>query len=135
MSITWNDSWATGNATIDTQHKQLFKAINDLMAACSSGQGKEHLDSTLHFLISYTAKHFGDEERLQQQHHYPDYPNHKKLHEGFTASVAELAKQLQAQGPTSVLVAKVSSSTGGWLINHICREDKKVAAHIHSQGG
>jgi len=27
-------------------------------------------------------------------------------------------------------MAKVNSSVGGWLINHIKSEDKKVAAHI-----
>ena len=34
-----------------------------------------------------------------------------------------------------MLVGKVNSSIAGWLINHIKREDVKVAAHVRAQGG
>jgi hemerythrin len=115
---------------IDTQHKQLFQAINALLDACASGHGRDALDKTMTFLADYTAKHFGDEEKLQQQYKYPDYPNHKNLHEGFKRTVADLARQLKADGPTVALVAKVNTGVGGWLVTHIQREDKKVAAHI-----
>ena len=131
MTFTWNDNLSTGNAMIDAQHKQLFTAINDLLDACGSGHGKSRIDSTMRFLIEYTHKHFGDEEKLQQQHNYPDYPNHKKMHDSFKASIEELAKELKAKGPTPLLMTKITSSTGDWLINHIQQQDKKVAAHIH----
>ena len=29
----------TGNALIDSEHRQLFKAVNDLLDACSQGKG------------------------------------------------------------------------------------------------
>ncbi|MDR0570249.1 MAG: bacteriohemerythrin [Clostridiales Family XIII bacterium] len=129
---TWTNDWATGNQTIDFQHKQLFQAINNLLEACQSGKGRTHIDSTMIFLVNYTAKHFGDEEKLQQQFGYPDYPNHRKLHDNFKATVNELAKQLREGGPSIAIVGKVNSSVGGWLVNHIQKEDKKVAAHIKS---
>ena len=83
----------------------------------------------------YTSKHFGDEEALQLRYKYPDYANHKQYHEGFKRVVRELAEQLNKEGPTVVLVGKVNSSIAGWLINHIKREDVKVAAHVRAQGG
>jgi hemerythrin len=131
MTFTWNDNLSTGNAMIDAQHKQLFTAINDLLDACGSGHGKARIDSTMRFLIEYTHKHFGDEEELQKQYHYPGYAEHKKMHDSFKASIEELAKELQTQGATPVLVAKITASTGEWLIHHIQHEDKRVAAHIH----
>lgn len=130
MAYTWSNDLTTGNAAIDAQHKQLIKAINDLVEACSSGKGRATVSSTLDFLIDYTAKHFHDEEKLQQQYRYPDFTNHRKLHEAFKVSVRELAKQLKTEGPTVILVGKVNSSIGGWFVNHIQREDKKVAGHI-----
>ena len=30
----------TGNATIDREHRELFDAVNKLMDACGSGQGR-----------------------------------------------------------------------------------------------
>ena len=134
MAFTWQDQYATGNKQIDEQHKQLFKAVNDLISACSSGQGRDKLDPTIKFLVDYTTKHFADEEKLQQQYQYPDYNNHKKLHENFKKTALELTKQLKEEGASTVLVGKVNSTIGNWLINHIQREDKKVADHILSKG-
>jgi len=132
MTFMWKEEYATGYAEIDSQHKQLFKAVNDLVSACKSGQGRNKLDSTIKFLVDYTVKHFADEEKLQQKYKYPDYLNHKKLHENFKKTVLELTKQLQEEGPTIALVGKVNSVIGNWLINHIQSEDKKVANHILS---
>lgn len=41
--------------------------------------------------------------------------------------------QLQKEGPNIALISKVNTSVGGWLLNHIQREDVKVATHIKSQ--
>ncbi|MDR3294267.1 MAG: bacteriohemerythrin [Clostridiales Family XIII bacterium] len=131
-TYVWSKELETGNALIDSQHKQLLQAINDLVDACAAGKGRASLAKTLDFLESYTAKHFGDEEKLQMQHKYPGYANHKRLHDGFKSTVAELSRQLKADGPTILLVGKVNASIGGWLIKHIKAEDTKVGAHIAS---
>ena len=133
MAYQFTPDLETGNALIDSEHKQLIQAINDLLAACSAGKGRAELEKTTKFLYDYTAKHFADEERLQMQTRYPDYQNHKRYHEEFKKVVAGLVKKLQEQGPTVALVGEVNSAIAGWLLNHIKREDTKVAAHIKSQ--
>jgi len=135
MAYVWSEEWATGNETIDAQHKQLVGAVNELMEACSNGMGSSKLSSTMQFLIDYTSKHFADEEELQQQYNYPGFRNHFKLHEAFKANVNELAKSLQREGANISLVAKVNSRIRGWLVNHMQREDKKVAEYIRRQTG
>ena len=132
MGYVWTVEWATGHPTIDMQHKQLFKAVNDLLDACAAGKGRNYIEKTLTFLSDYVDEHFRDEEKLQQQYHYPDRLKHIMLHENFRRTVAELASQLKSEGPTVSLVAKVNSSVGGWLVVHIQQEDKKLAAHIRS---
>jgi hemerythrin len=132
MAYTWTSDLETGNLTIDTQHKQLIQAINDLTAACALGKAGESLNKTLDFLHSYTLKHFGDEENLQRQYNYPDYPNHKNMHTGFVSVVSDLAAAIKREGPTIGLVSKITSAVGDWLLLHIKREDTKVAAHIRS---
>lgn len=133
MAFTWTAALETGNGTIDAQHKQLIGAINSLLEACSKGQGRAKLKETTDFLYEYTSKHFADEEKLQLASKYPDYPNHKRYHETFKQVVRDINAQLNEQGPTIVLVGKVNSSIGDWLVNHIQKEDVKVAAHIRSQ--
>lgn len=133
MAYTWTKDLETGNATIDGQHKELIEAINNLLTACSQGKGRDALKETTSFLYNYTSKHFADEEKLQLASKYPDYTNHKQYHEGFKKVVRDIMDQLEKEGPTVLLVGKVNTSIGGWLLNHIKKEDVKVAAHIRSQ--
>ncbi|MEA4973644.1 Bacteriohemerythrin [bioreactor metagenome] len=132
MAFNFTPDLYTGNATIDSEHKQLIAAINSLLEACSQGKGRQSLSSTANFLYDYTTKHFADEEKLQLASKYPDYPNHKKYHEGFKKVVQEIVTQLDKEGPTIAMVGKVNTSIGGWFVNHIKVEDVKVAAHIRS---
>ncbi|WP_028829579.1 bacteriohemerythrin [Proteocatella sphenisci] len=130
MAFKWKDSLTTGNTTIDSQHKELVNAANELLEACSQGKGREEIVRTGKFLLGYTKKHFGDEERLQLKSKYPDYDNHKKLHEILVKEVNNLVSDLESQGPTVVLVGKINNLISGWVFDHISREDIKVATHI-----
>jgi hemerythrin len=132
MAYIWKEEWATHNNLIDSQHKELFKAINGLLEACVAGKGRAEIATTVSFLESYTAKHFADEEQLQIRSKYPDYARHKKLHETFKAFVRQLSADLNREGPTIILVSKVNSGCGDWLIRHIQVEDKKLAQHIRA---
>lgn len=133
MAFEFTKDLETGNTLIDTEHRQLFNAINALLDACSKGQGRAKLGETADFLVQYTAKHFSDEEQLQARHGYPDYPRHRKLHADFKHTVQDLAARLKATGATVALVGEVNTKVGGWLVHHVKGEDKKVAEYIRSR--
>ena len=126
----WDESWETGNQVIDSQHKEFIRRINNLLEACSLGKGRDEIFSAAQFLTEYTDKHFGDEEKLQKQYAYPDRVNHKKMHEGFKKTVKEINERLEKEGSSVALVGKINSDVAGWLINHIKKQDVKVAKHI-----
>ena len=65
MAFTWSSALETGHSVIDSQHKELISAVNSLLSACRQGQGVAKVEETLDFLVSYTKRHFGDEEALQ----------------------------------------------------------------------
>lgn len=132
MAYAWTTDLETGNTLIDQQHKQLIGAINSLLDACAQGRGRAEIQKTIDFLDSYTIKHFSDEEKLQVQYHYPDYVNHRQYHEGFKKVVRDIDAEYKSTGATIAFVAKVNTSIAGWLINHIKKEDVKVARHIKS---
>jgi hemerythrin len=129
---TFSNDLATGNDLIDREHKELFKQINDLLDACNSGKGRANLETTVNFLADYAAKHFADEEELQQSSGYPDFTNHHNIHEGFKKQITEIGNELKKSGPTLMLVSRVNSEIGDWLINHIRTQDKKLAAHLRA---
>ncbi len=135
MAYVWDKKLETGNATIDSQHKELVNAVNQLLDACAVGKGRAQIKETSDFLLDYTKRHFADEEKLQTQSKYPDYINHKKNHSDFVKAVNEIVEQLNKDGATIVLVGKINNTIASWLINHILEEDVKVAAHIKSTQG
>ena len=130
MAYTFDATLETGNALIDSQHKQLIETVNSLYDACSKGKGREEINKVLDFMASYVAKHFADEERLQAQYNYPEQLRHKQYHDDFRKTVTEWEKKLKADGATITLFMEVNSIIGGWLLNHIKSQDKKVAEHI-----
>lgn len=134
MDYPWDKSLETGNDLIDSEHKQLFVAINNLLEICRKGKGKEELSKSLDFLNNYTIKHFFNEEHLQQKYDYPDYPNHKKLHDNFKIIVRDLKVKLIMKGVSEELINEVRTSVGDWLVTHIKGQDVKIASYIRAKG-
>ncbi len=130
MTFTWSPDLETGNTQIDMEHKELIRAINDLMQACAKGKGRDEIAHTMQFLQNYTHTHFSHEEELQQRYAYPDRMNHKRYHTAFLTVVDGLAKKLHKEGPSIVLVGEINMQLGQWLVNHIKQEDRKVAKHL-----
>ena len=122
---------ATGNELIDSEHTELFNAINNLLAACSNGQGRSQINSTVDFLVDYVDKHFRDEEELQKQYKYPNYNAHHKFHEKYKSDIRELANNIKLEGSNMNNVSRVNA-LASMLISHIKQEDKRLAAHIKS---
>ena len=129
----WKDSFLVGVPKIDDQHKKLIAAIDELMAACTKGQGRDKIDKTLNFVIAYTKEHFADEERLQAERNYPGMIAHKRLHTQFLSTVKALEAEYEQTGPTVTLVGKLNKSLIDWLIHHIANEDSKVGEHIKNR--
>lgn len=55
-----------GDSKIDEQHKQLFKAADDLAEAIFAGRGKEELEKTIDFLSEYTVFLAGEAKHSQR---------------------------------------------------------------------
>ncbi|MFI3175533.1 MAG: hemerythrin family protein [Bacillota bacterium] len=133
MAFTFTSDIETGNRKIDQEHKELIGKINDLLAACGSGKGRAEIANTINFLKSYTRTHFSNEEQLQKAANYPLYAEHKKYHTTFIATVDDIAKRLDKEGPTIQLVGEINQKIGSWLVMHIKTEDKKLAKFLAEQ--
>jgi hemerythrin len=131
---TWDKSLEVGNQMIDGQHKQLVDALNDFLRAREEKRPNSELKKSLDFLNDYTIKHFFEEEQLQKKYDYPDYENHKKLHDACKKVVRELQAQLIMKGPSDALFDDVKTKVGEWLIAHIKFQDSRIGAYLRSKG-
>jgi hemerythrin len=130
MVIEWNDSLATGNTDIDSQHRELFSRFATLLTACQEKKGREEVLRLLGFLDDYVKSHFALEEQLMLAHDYPDLGQHKAQHDRFVLDLHHLKHQLADEGATLMLVIKTNQTMAGWLINHINAVDRHLAAYL-----
>ena len=129
MKYEVTDDLLTGNALIDSEHRELFAAVNNLMDACTQGKGRDQIQKTVQFLSDYVAKHFRDEEGLQTKSNYPGYPAHKQFHDGYRRKLAEVSQVLMREG-ASVKALGDLNGVLAILVSHIRTEDKRLARHI-----
>jgi hypothetical protein len=57
--MEWTETLATGISTIDSQHKELFKRINDLVLAIKEHRCSSEIDGTIKFLDDYAINFRG----------------------------------------------------------------------------
>ena len=120
----------TGNAIIDKEHRELIQAVNQLLEACSKGEGRTSMDATIKFLNNYVELHFSHEEKLQQQNNYPNFTAHKAFHEQYKQTLKQITSSISSSGPSIVELGKLNGHIS-MLISHIRTEDKKLAAFLN----
>ena len=135
MSIEWSNDLLTGVAEIDSQHREIFRRVNKLSAACGEGTGKEEVLRLLLFLEDYVKEHFAAEERSQLRHGFPDYAAHKSQHARFIADLARLTAEVKAEGATLSLVIMTNKTLASWLVQHIMKMDQDFAKFLGKEGG
>ena len=130
MVYQWDSTLETGFEKVDNQHKQLVSSLNALIDASHSDKGDKAVMDTMDFLTGYTIKHFADEEQLQVKFNYPDYLNHKRIHDDFKVLVGEFVQKVNKEGPTEEIIETVSTTIGSWLLNHIKGDDFRMATFV-----
>jgi hemerythrin-like metal-binding protein len=130
MGIVWTANLATGINEIDSQHKELFTKINNLIDAMSKGEGKKVIEDVFKFLTEYCKVHFYTEEGLMTSKSYPDFASHKQLHNGFMTKLAELKKRVDTEGVNSTIVIEAQPLLVDWWYNHINKIDKVLGEFL-----
>jgi hemerythrin len=135
--MEWTDKLATGIKTIDSQHKELFKRINNLVLAIKERRCKTEIDSTLKFLDDYARVHFDEEERHMRETNYAGLTEQHEDHKKYLAALAELkeqASQPRIPGSSYDLSATTNQVVVDWIVAHIMRLDMKFGEHLKRHG-
>ena len=130
--LEWKAEFSVGILSIDRQHQQLVRMLNELYDGMSEGQGQEALGKVLSELGAYCVTHFATEERLMTQHGYPDLAAHKEIHDKMTAKVSALIADYKA-GKAKMSVG-VAGFLKDWLTKHIQQTDKKYGPFLKEKG-
>jgi hemerythrin len=124
----WKKEYSVNIASIDAQHQNLFAIAAELHKAMCSGQARPVMGKILDRLVNYTATHFSHEERLMQQHCYPDFAAHKLAHDALKRQVVDFQTEFKS-GKVAVSV-ELMSFLQDWLQKHIQETEKRYSPFL-----
>jgi len=134
LGIDWSDLLSVGIATMDDEHKELFRRINALLVALLGPEGHGDTRELVAAIREYTVFHFTDEEKLMRAQGYPRYEQHKALHAAFVQEFETIEEELLANGLTAALVIRLQDKVVTWLLDHIAKVDHDYGEFMASQG-
>lgn len=125
----------TGNSLIDSEHKQLFEAVNRLLDVFSSKDrsGRDEIMSAATFLVNYVNKHFEHEEELQKKSGWREYDIHLRFHEDYKKNLRKIVDDIPKEGPKIENVSELNVHIVR-LITHIRTMDKRLGGFLKEQG-
>ena len=91
VKFAWKPEYETGNARIDSQHKQLFELANLLWVSVERDRIEAVATAAVEALMAYAAYHFSDEEEYFAKIETPVLDDHKRQHEDMTEEIRALA--------------------------------------------
>ncbi len=136
--MEWSSKLDTGIKSIDSQHKELFRRINNLVTAIKEHRCKAEIDGTLKFLEDYARVHFSEEERHMRETGYPGIEEQQMQHKKYLESLAELKAEAslpRVQGSSYDLSATTNQVVVDWIVDHIMKTDMKFGEYLRSKGG
>ncbi len=132
MTIEWSEALASGSSEIDTQHKELFLRINNLLAAQEKKGAVDmaEVSRIVAYLTEYVVFHFGNEETLMDKYSYSSASGHKAQHAQFVKVFERLKNRMISEGISPQLQQETKDLVVDWLLNHIKYSDRALGAYL-----
>ena len=130
--VEWDDTLSVGIEEIDEQHKVLVEMVNKMHEAIHQRHGSDVVIGILNDLAEYTRIHFAVEESLMRILNYPDYDNHKQVHEELLHTVEDLQEKVSS-GKKSIGF-ELMHFLKTWLTKHIMEEDMQYSGFFLKAG-
>jgi len=124
--IDWTNALSVNDPIIDSQHREIFIRIKNLVMSIGSGVSEEEIYDMLSFLGSYVTSHFTLEEMYMEIYNYPHYAFHKEQHTKLIKTYERFKRQYKENGGDIYLILQIQQKIVDWVIEHINKEDKDL---------
>ncbi len=120
----------TGVGWQDTQHRELYKRIVDLVIAIDERVVQNEAVRLLDFLDEYVVVHFHDEERAMGDSDFPEIVTHIEAHHRFIEELDTLRGAVDKNPDNPELSTMVHEKVLDWIENHIAVNDKELGQYL-----
>lgn len=130
--IKWRDSYETGIASMDDQHKKLIELINRLYREIRNPESKDAISDVLDEMDQYAEMHLQEEEALLENNEYPDLVSHVEFHRSYRDKVETLIAE--SKGGNEKVINETYTFLRKWWMEHIVTHDKEYGEFLQSKG-
>jgi hemerythrin-like metal-binding protein len=130
---SWDESLATGNETIDRQHRHLIDLLDDLKEA--EGRTESDVLRALDEVISQTFVHFHSEEDLMGEVGYPPAPTKQMIDQHSEFKAYARLRVLEFRSGVMLSVLPLQTYLAEFLKVHEFGVDRALADWIRHQNG
>lgn len=131
--IFWDESLATGDKDLDSQHKYLIEICNDLATAIKKKRGAEVIAMVLDVLTFYAEWHFKKEENCMERYRCLVADKNLKAHALFMHTLKKYQVEYQTSESPESLALQIHQFLAGWIVSHILHIDTHLQNAIQSQ--
>ena len=128
----WDDKYSVGIQSIDNQHKEIFKLLNDLLSAMKNGLANTVSTSIILELEKYAVIHFQKEEFFFKRFNYSGAEKHIIEHQLFIQKVNTLKADVKAGKIASTF--ELLNFLKNWIEHHILEVDKEYIECFNANG-
>lgn len=121
---------------VDEQHQKLIGIFNELYMATYVGHSQDVIQEIISELQAYITYHFGLEEKLMYDNHFPGLQEHKAEHDTFVRRVDEFYEKYES-GQKDLTVETLIVETLTFFRDvdyHIKGTDKEYSGYLNSKG-
>ena len=129
--LTWSNDYLIGDETIDAEHKELFRIINnfhDKWQERKESEDREAIATVLNRLVRYAEEHFQHEELIMRGADFPLIAEHRSIHEGLFERIFQIHREYAEHDLR--LEQHTLNFVRNWLISHIVTEDYRFRDHL-----
>lgn len=126
--IEWTSNLSVNDENLDTQHKEIFKIINQLGEAKTDNSKSSSFAQILTILTEYGISHLKEEEKYMSENEFPELEEHKKVHKSYLYKVAMFNLNYNKTSHSEVV-----SFLKNWWVNHIAKMDIQYRDFINAK--
>ncbi len=126
--ITWTSDMSVGRANLDQHHQMILACLNQLYPLLTVTDRADEIKKVLETLEDFVLIHFSEEEHVMKAIGYPDWRQHKLMHDEMYDKVFSLKSDL-SHGRTPE-AAELFHLFQDWLVRHILGEDRKYMPYL-----
>ncbi len=132
MKIPWLETFETGHAVIDGQHRELVDIINVVGAGQLKGDIAEG-DRLLESFVEIVKNHFKTEERILAETDFPGLEEHCIYHRQLLKQ-AEHARSLLDEAGAADPVEECFRQMAAFFVDDVVRWDGEFVSHLIETG-